>query len=53
MKVEQKLTSVYRLNAHLTNHSDLVTILANHNLKIGTCYSLNENGSIQIPWNFV
>jgi hypothetical protein len=53
MKVEHKLASVSKLNAHLDTHSDLVTILANHNLKIGTCYSFNENGSIQIPWNFV
>lgn len=53
MDMDQKLDSMSRLNTYMAENKDLLAILQQSNLKIGSVYSLNENGSVQIPWNFV
>ncbi len=51
---EQKLDALNRLNNFIKKSSNKTSlpIFENNSIKIGTYYSVNENGSVQIPWNF-
>jgi hypothetical protein len=52
---EKKITAMNKLNEYLVgkrmNGSDFAT-LDKTDLIIGTYYAINDNGSVQIPWNW-
>jgi hypothetical protein len=52
LNFEQKLKSMQNLINYLRKNNANLSILENKNLIIGFMYRLNNNGSIQIPWNW-
>ena len=52
---EKKLATMYKLHEYLSSKRIDIndfSSLDHNNLIIGTYYAINDNGSVQIPWNW-